>query len=174
VIELEALTHAVAEYLQKHAGFNTGEVGVHGRGRPPASAGMVYAAVHAGDWMSGGPGHNLDLKVAVSVTLSVKLGQIPLDRWQYSGSYSADDGLEIISLLVLKCLHQRYDVITLANTKLSNGVSPFMEPLSFVRSGEPQEREAQWWSGSVTQSKGPLGLSRTLQFSGARIIQGTW
>ncbi len=170
MIEVSALNQAVAEWLKEDLGLSDGEVGVNSRGRPPASAGMVYVAVHGGDWSNGMPGSQLDLHVGLSVTVSVKLGHVSMDRWQHVGTVESETGLDMISVRVVKSLHDKYGVIALANEKLDDGDTPYMEPLRFVRSGEPQDRDANWWSGSVTKSQGPLGLSRTMQFTGARNI----
>lgn len=174
-----AIRQAVVEAIQERLSLNDHEVGLQPAGRPPHTAGMIYVAVHAGSWreLSSFDGHYADHQHAVNVTISVRAGHVPEDRWGRETLNTVEDGLEKWAEEILAAVHNQHSVMNDANTILESATDEFGEPLRFTGAGEPQERPPSWWGAGLehqhTQSRQPhpskiLGFSQTLTFDGAR------
>lgn len=172
MIETNALQVAAVEWIRNRLGLETGEIDIEHGGRPPAVAGLLFVAVHAGPWQSiNDQGYVLDEDIGLSVTVSVKTGSLMTDRWGKPGYSDHGVGLDVVATRVIGAVHLQYGLLNKANEQIVGDVNKYVEPLRFRRAESPVERNAEWWSGSKTTAPGYVGMSRTLLFTGARVIQ---
>ncbi len=172
MIETSALQVAAVDWIRNRLGLETGEIDAMQGGRPPAVAGLVYVAVHAGPWQSiNDQGYVLDEDIGLQVTVSVRAGSLPIDRWEKPGTTDHARGLDVVATRVIGAVHLQYGLIELANSKIELNVNKFIEPLRFRRAEPPADRSADWWGGSRTNHQGYVGMSRSLLFTGARVVQ---
>jgi len=172
VIETSALQVAAVDWIRGRLGLEIGEIDVAHGGRPPAIAGLFFVAIHSGPWQSiNDQGYLLDEDIGLQVTVSVKSGSLPTDRWGKPGYSDHGVGLDVLATRVIGVVHLQYGLLNNANDQIEGDVNKYVEPLRFRRADAPVERAAEWWSGSKTTHHGYVGMSRTLLFTGARVIQ---
>lgn len=175
-----ALLLAVRDVLRAAApnglGLPFSQCEVEPDGRPPASCGELYFAVHAGEWAASDV-EGLDESFGFQLTLTVRAGKVPEDEIGASLLYgpagtSAEEWLR--KALTFLHLDRGGDlVLQRANAYVGASFNGFVEPPRF-RSGGPPQLKGPDWFGAVPAGKGraaPAGVAQTLTFAGARRVQ---
>jgi hypothetical protein len=176
-MSMRSLLLATRDRLRDGLSYREGECEVGWDGMPQPRSGQVYVAVHPGS-VGNTQDQCLDESYSVDITLSLKMGTYPVDKWGNPGIVLADTGLYARAEAIRALIHMDYVSMNNANAGsdysigiLENG---FIEPLKFAGMGSPTERDPGWWwseSQTQTQTMAPSGLSITLSFNGARRVQ---
>lgn len=155
--------------------YENGQCEIGWDGQPPPMAGQVFVAVHPGAVRSD---HDLSLRetVALDLTLSMKTGGLPVDRYGEQSVVLATTGIYARAEAIRALLHMNYTVLNDANAGQSYSIGAsdngFVEPLKFLSMTPPQERGPEWfWGESEFSGDAPAGLSITLSFGNAVRVQ---
>ena len=181
-MSLYACLLATRNKLRRELKFSDDTVCITDReGRPPASGWNTFVAIHGSSWRPDEPDLNLGLSelYAFSVTLSMRVNGISQDR---TGSeLYVDENLEtekIIRKIVL-AIHQKYDILTEADTLIGATIDDRMiEPFRW-QGGDavPQFRGSEWlktWPPShLVEPQEDCFLTFQLDFGGAKRVQAT-
>lgn len=133
-------------------------------GRPLPHHGEAFIAVHPGTW-SNQYDEGIEEEFGVNLTVSVKGGKTPLDRWGPELMENASTGLDKVLEVVRVMVHSNYTIMTAANTIITASANGFIRPLYFRDGGTPQPKGGSWWSARGKEEFG--GLAQTLRFAGA-------
>lgn len=170
---------ATRDILKTALSLNTDQCEVMPDGKPKPDAGELFVAVHPGYWHARDI-EGLEEEFGVRVTVTMRLGAVPLDRAGPSAQDLLDAGLDAKCRQVMKALH--LDVsgdawLNAVNAYISADTpnapaTGFVEPLRFRDGGTSEERGAEWfWAEDAEHSDPPSGLSQTMQFGGAVRVQ---
>ncbi len=172
---------AIRDHLQNLFGLDGDSIDVQFDAAPEPIAGQLAISVHPGTWTGQSGDYDLDETFSVSVTVSMRLGAVPQDRWGTDVLDLAITGLEATLRQINAAIHKSYFVMNMANsvylglnTLPSLGI--FCEPLQFVDGGRPELKGPDWFGSADYQSEhGEIwarsGVAQTLTFSRARRIQ---
>lgn len=175
---------AIRDRLRTQLGLTTGECDLTRGPEPHPSAGHTFIAIHQGSWSTRQPSDNyLDEVIGVHVTISLKAGRYPGDRWGTTLAGNSSDAdlppFELIARRIIAQIHLNHTLRGEANDNIANDSAGFIEPLRFLRAaGPPRNQMPEWWSATPPARRGqrptavtPAGMSQTLIFDGARRIQ---
>lgn len=169
---------AIRNQLRTALGLGAHECDLTPGPEPHPRAGHTFIAIHPGGWATRQPSDNyLDEVIGVLVTISLKAGRYPKDRWGPTVTGNSSDvdlpPFELIARRIIAETHLSHTLRTAANDLIANDSSGFVEPMRFMRAaGPPQDRPPEWWSVTNQQKNSqPAGMSQTLVFDGARRIQ---
>lgn len=146
-----ALLQAVRDRLISQLGYVLHRtVDVLPKGRPPGSAGDTFVVV----WGQRRPElHNRALveSYEVRVTISVRGGKAPWDRWGDELWLKATKGIEAVSRPIINLIHgagtNGIALLVAANALITGDVDKFLieKPLLFRDEQGPEPRGASWW-----------------------------
>lgn len=167
-----ALRRAMESRLRTEMGLRDGECKIMDDGQPAPASGILFIAVHPGNWRANEPAdYYLDEFIGVDVTISLKNGHGHIDRWGEKLMGTAVDAFEFIARKVISLVHANYALLTTANGLIAGDSAKFVEPLRFVvADAKTQERGADWWGGAA-KTNTPIGRSMELSFDRARRVQ---
>lgn len=175
-----ALLLAVRDQIRTTYTLDEGQCDLMDDGQPPPRAGELFVAVHpAGSWQNAAPEADTYLRelFGFHVTVSVKLGHVPVDR---KGRAAILD--EILSTnrpgvaLVDRCerlakiLHLNYTIMAAANVYLQANDAdrePLVKPPRFEVGVGPMKKSPDWWhlpTTTPTKANAAFGLSCELRF----------
>ena len=110
-----------------------------------------------------------------NITVSIKGGKVPLDRWgpEMMMGASADTpiaaGLDFVLEKIRSHVHSN-DLIRIAANVLINSTlgtsNGFIRPLYFKDGGSPQQKGGSWWTARGKERM--AGLAQTLRFDDAQ------
>ena len=142
-------------------------------GRPPAMAGERFVAVW-GRKVSRHQNRALDERYEVRITVSMRGGQVPWDRWGSGLWLRATEGLEAVVRPIVAQIHgagaNGIALLNAANQLLLGSTDKFLSgvPLLFREEIGPEPKAPRWWgAGEGTWA----GIASTLVFGEAQRIQ---
>jgi hypothetical protein len=157
---------------------DTCEVGFDGSPKP--SAGQLYIAVHLGSWSMAPMGDwDFHEQVEIQVTVTLRLGDVPLDRYGIAAWVKATSGLDAICRQIIVLLHHNQAVRAAANVYIGSGSAGFVTTTQLVSAQPPKMQRAQWFLGNEPPADdvqaAMSGVSQTLTFKAQRCqgIDGT-
>ncbi|WP_020474923.1 hypothetical protein [Zavarzinella formosa] len=164
---MNELILATVEHLRSAAGLSLSAdvCDEQPDGQPPPNAGQVYYAVHEGAWTNTAD-ESLDEYCGVCVTITLRAGYAPRDRI----ALALLRDLRARRAAVRAAIHDNYDLMNLANTKLGPAVNGFVEPLRFRDAGRPQTKGPDWFYAEAAGHP-VAGVTVTLVFEKARRVQ---
>jgi hypothetical protein len=149
-------------------------------GKPHPAAGQVFYGVHPGSWATQNGDYDLDEMMGVKVTVSMKLGTSPADRYLTALWMTPATGLDALARAAMLAVHRNQAVrlganVYLGSTDLLDG-SPngFETELWFQGAdGEPVPQGDEWFGTEPSVATQALkGMSVTLNFGLAERVQG--
>ncbi len=186
-----ALCKAVRDQLQELFGMDADSCEVRPSGRPKASAGETFIAVHPGGWrlvVDGDVG--LVEEFGCKVTVSRRFGYTPDDRTGtelWLGDDAEYEGIEPMLRQILIALTSKlatgtdtppaYLVLIAANAYIGLQNPPtyaggFITPLKLLDGGTPEEKGPEWFCASRSEGEDgaqfECGISQTMTFTGAQ------
>lgn len=181
---IDALLFAVRDGIRS-AGFGYGveQCEIMDDGMPPARAGNIFVAVHEGPSRNTSV-RNLDERFAWSLTLTMRVTGIPIDRIGDQGLASklartAGKGQPSFNARMEQLRawgHMNWQVMASANTNLANWAPPgtttvygFVEPAKYAGAEKPVLVTGEWLS--AMPEAGDVALKAELRFDGARRMQ---
>lgn len=174
---------AIRDHLQNIFGVDRNSCDVGFDGQPKPVAGELYIAVYPGTWQGDHGAHDLDEYFGVNVTVSRRLGAVPMDRWGSDILDKALDGLEAVCRQINQAIHKNYTLMQIANSVYLGNVSAppspfaiFSEVLSFNSAGNPELKGPDWFSApdlasEFEQTWAYSGVAQTLAYVRARRTQ---
>ncbi len=144
-------------------------------GRPAPSSGEFFLSIHDGGFR-GLSEEYLHFSHTVNITLTLKTGSIPIDKYTeflVNMSY----GLNSIAKWLAKNIHLNYEIITEANNLIVEEaksrevteVNQFIEPLRFSSSSPARIVSGEWFHSSSNQ--GEIGLVQSVVFNEAVLVE---
>ncbi|MBX9682125.1 MAG: hypothetical protein K2X38_25485 [Gemmataceae bacterium] len=179
---IDALLFAVRDGL-RGAGFGYGveQCEIMDDGHPPPRAGNLFVAVHEGP-SSNRSTRNLDERFAFSMTLTMRVTGIPIDRIGDQGLASklartAGKGQPSFNARLEQLRawgHMNWTVMAAANTNIaawtpSGTVYGFVEPAMYAGAEKPVLVGGEWLSAAPEAVD--VALKAELRFDGARRMQ---
>lgn len=142
-------------------------------GRPPAIAGETFVAI----WGRKTTRHHnrgLDERYEVRITVSMRGGKVPWDRWGGDVWLKAATGLEATVRPIVAQIHgagtNGIALLNAANVLITGSVDKFLSgvPLLFREEIGPTPQGSRWWGKA---SEDWAGISSTLVFGEAQRLQ---
>lgn len=132
-------------------------------GRPSASCGQVYYAVHQGTWTNQDD-LCLEELMGLQITITMRLPVRPQDKL----GDTIGTEIEVLAERIALFFHMNYDHINAANTLIGAESNGFVEPLKFRNCTIPEVKTAEWfWS----DQEGLAGVAITINFDGAKRVR---
>lgn len=160
------LLNAVRDRIRSVLSYTNFECDVQPDGAPDPVSGQVYVSVHAGA-IRNDDMESMDEYYEVLVTLTMKVGYLPVDAFGPQVITKATTGLYARAAAIRKTCHMDYTAMTAANTALGGSVNGFVEPLSYRGMGRPEVKGPAWFSAE-DENDPPAGLALEIRFDGAR------
>lgn len=149
------------------------EVGFDGAPKP--AAGEFYAAVHPLTWSFPNGDFDLHEDYQVAVTLTMRMGFAPKDRWGIAVWLLRPDGLESRIRRAITALHHNQEVRLAANLLITGGASgKVMTPLQVLRVEPPRVQGPDWFSAAPPESEHAVaecGVSQMIVFGKCQRVQ---
>lgn len=167
-MSMETLLQANRDLIRSQLNYTAAQCEVMPDGQPPPMAGEEFVAVHPDDWTNTDDNPlSLDEIFGICVTLTFRVGYLPVDRTGSKGMLPLVSGWYARAGQVRALLHANYTAINNANTLIGATENGFIEPLSFRSGSVPQARGPDWfWS---EDDRDPAaGYTIELRFGGAR------
>lgn len=165
-MSMPALLTAVRDRIRSVLSYAAFECDVQPDGAPDPASGQVYVSVHAGS-VRNDDMESLDEYFEVLVTITLKIGYLPVDAYGPQVILKTTTGLYARAEAVRRVVHMDYTAMTAANTTLGGSVNGFIEPLSYRGMRRPEVKGPAWFSAE-DEDNPPAGLSLELRFDGAR------
>lgn len=166
---MSALLLAVRDSLKTSLSYTEAQCEVGWDGRPHPKAGQVFVAVHPGGIREEYVEGRADV-YNLTVTLSMRIGQLPVDRVGKSLVVLATTGLYDRAHAIAACLHRNTTVMSDANTTIGGSANGFCEALRFLSMSIPQQQGPEWW-WAEDDANPPVGLSIAIEFGECRRFQ---
>ncbi len=160
------LLTAVRNRIRSVLSYAAFECDVQPDGSPEPASGQVYVSVHPGS-VRNDDMESLDETFEVLVTITLKVGYLPVDAFGPQVILKASTGLYARAEAIRKTCHMDYTAMTAANTALGGSVNGFIEPLSYRGMGRPEVKGPAWFNAEDDPDP-PAGLALELRFDGAR------
>ena len=180
-MSMQALLVAVTDRVRRQLGYTAEQCAVRPDGAPDPASGEVFVAVHPLGFRNTDDGaHRLDEEVEVGVTLTMRSGWLPVDRFGPELVAKDNTGLYARAEAIRALCHMDYTAINNANTAIGAGENGFVEPLKFRSCSAVRPQLPVWFSAEGTslnerQVKSHVdatcGMSVELTFGGARRVQ---
>lgn len=144
-------------------------------GKPKPSCGETYVAVWPGAWKGISDDYDLREEFVINVTLTVRLGEPPLDRWGIAVWAAQNIGFQSLLRRIVTAVHQNQLLRLAANVCIGQeyGTVPdiLYKPLWFLDGGTAEPKGADWFGASVPAIDDPMvipqvecGVAQTLVF----------
>ena len=148
-------------------------------GQPKPSCGELFVSVHPGSWTPSPSGdYDLDERFSVCVTVTMRLGAVPQDRWGPNLLDLINTGLEAVLRQIIGAIHKQESVRNAANTVygLTPPLAGFCEDIELVDGGRPDPKGPDWFSAEADPADmatvfAHSGVAQTLTFGKARRVQ---
>ena len=168
-MSLSAVCLAARDRIRSYLSLGEDSCEVGFDGQPKPMAGQLYVAVHPASWTGTDNDYELEEIIAVNVTVTMRLGSSPKDRWGVAVWTKQDDGLDAVCRKVIVALHMNYaDVMNVANTTyITTARDGFYHPLKFRDGGLPRYVDHHWFSAAEPESQyqvAEAGVAQTLTF----------
>lgn len=173
-MSLAVLAQAVRDTLQTAFSLTASSCEVSFDGQPKPSAGELYLAVHPGAWTKAEGDYDLDEEYTIGVTVTIRMGFAPKDRWGIEVWAASTDGLDKRVRQVIVAVHHNQAIRQLASTRLFQGEKYFVTPLQLLRVDPPKLQNWSWFSASPPEREGQIaesGVSQTVWFGKCRRCQ---
>jgi hypothetical protein len=175
---MAAVAIAVRNQLQNTFGLTADSCEVGFDGRPKTSAGEFYIAIHPMDWSGISGDWDLGESYQFGVTLTMRMGVAPLDRWGIAvwlGTTTLlpnvinDDGLDARVRRAIVAIHHNQVQIRQAASLLIDPTRNdlIVTPLQLIKPQMPQVRGPDWFSAPPPETEHQVaecGVSQTLIF----------
>ncbi len=173
-VGVSALAAAVKSHLQTELSLDDSTCDLRPSGRPPATAGELFYAVHS-------PRAEIDSfhqdclseRLGFSVSITMRGPVYPTDT-QGTELTFPDTGLMDLARQVVELLHENYVVMGAANGLLPAGADPIIEPAYFSNGdSEPQPVGPEWFYSEASDPSQniPAGYTVQLVFGNAHRLQ---
>lgn len=137
-------------------------------GRPLPAQAEVFVAIWPAGW-SNQYDEGIEEILGCNITVSIKGGKVPLDRWGPEMMVKAAAGLDFVLEKVRARVHSNYVIMNAANTTINSSLGTsngFIRPLYFRDGGSPMPKPGSWWTG---RGKEPFaGLAQTQRYGDAQ------
>lgn len=153
-MSLAALTLATRDTLQQAFNLTADSCEVGFDGQPKPTAGQRYLAVFPGSWGGVSDDNDLSEDYGVNVTVSMRLGTAPKDRWGIEVWAKAQVGLEAVCRQIAVKVHKNYDLMNLANQYIQQLFTAqtywlLFHPLELVDGGSPRLVGPDWFGETL-------------------------
>lgn len=171
-----ALMRATKAILQSSLSLNDTKCDMMSEGMPPANCGQEFIAIHEGEWRADEADFDYGLTeyFGVKVTITHKIGHVPIEKVSSREIYAASSSLESRARQIIAIIHMEYeDLMNEANALIPNDEMGFCEPLRYLGAdGPPRLVGSSWFSAAMTQGgREDVGVIRTLNFGRAKRVQ---
>jgi len=145
-------------------GYRNLECEVGWDGKPPPISGDVFLSVHPGV-VSETNVEGRATSYQYSVTLSMKLGAFPVDRWGPEAVAKVTTGFYQRADAIAALLHRNLNVFAQANEIIGEDANGFTECQRFLGYGLLQQQGPDWWwAEDQPAGQAPVGLSLEIRF----------
>lgn len=170
-----AMCMAVRDKLQTVFGLDADSCEVGFDGQPKPACGELYVAVHPLSWSGISGDWDLGEEYGVGVTLTMRMGVAPKDRWGIAVWLLEEGGMEQRIRQTRAAIHHNQEVRIAANAFLGEGGGGFMlTPLQILRVDPPKVQGPSWFSADPPQSDkhvAECGVSQMLTFGKCQRVQ---
>jgi hypothetical protein len=179
-MSLAALALATRDTIQTVTGLDANSCEVGFDGQPKPGAGQVYYAIHCPGWNGISGDFDLHESYQVAVTITLRMGWAPQDRWGIEVWLAANTGLDALVRQVIVACHKNYKLINSANAgkdySIGVGSAGFVTPLWFLSAGAVQLKGAKWFSAEDAPPKNGVqtaqsGVAQEIRFGKAERCQ---
>lgn len=173
-MSLAACMIAVRDVLQDlfRVDENSCEVGFDGKPKP--ACGERYFAVHSLGWNGINGDWDLGEEYTVGVTVTIRTGFAPKDRWGIAVWLAENDGMESTIRQVITAIHHNQTVRAAMDAVLDEtGGGNFVTPLQLMRVDNPVVRNHTWFDADVPEdgAVAESGVSQTIVFGKCQRVQ---
>lgn len=176
-----AVMMAVRAKLQSVFSLDSNSCEIGFDGAPKPMAGEFYVAIHPMAWSGlGDEDWALGEEYTVGVTLTMRMGVAPKDRWGIAIWLANPDGgagMEARVRTTITAIHHNQDIRLAANALISGGASgKIMTPLQLMPSGIqlPKVQVPSWFSAAPPETEHGMpecGVSQTIIFGKCQRVQ---
>lgn len=175
-MSLGALLQATRDTLRSSLSLSPQECDVRPGGQPPPSFGQRYVALYGTSWGNETPTMQagIDEVYGVGAMVTLRVAQIPIDRFGGDAYIKPLIGLEALCRRVMLVVHMNYDLMALANSFLPDAPNLLEQPLFWNSTdAEPNLRDEDWVWSQAPEGKAPTVCAMTMEvrFSDARRTQ---
>lgn len=174
-MSLAAVCKAVRNTLQAEFNLNADSCEVGFDGQPKPSAGEKYFAVHPLGWTGLPQDWDLGEEYQMAVTVTLRLGFAPRDRWGIAVWLAEDEGMETLIRQVITVIHHNQTLRLLAvNLQKAPGGGNILTPLQFIRVDAPVMRDYDWFTAVAPENRNQTdqcGVSQTIVFGKCQRVQ---
>lgn len=171
-MSLGALLQATRDTLRQTIGIRETDCDVQPKGQPTAIAGQVYIGLFGLDWHNETPSmmSGIDELYGVGAMVTIRIAQIPVDRFGGDAYIKPLIGLEAWCRKVMVAVHQNYDLMNLANSLIPDHPNLLEQPLFWSDTQPEPELQDETWFRSNPKDSGPTvcGMSMLVRFVDAR------
>ena len=173
-----ALLIATRQVLQKEFNLDHNSIEVGFDGQPKPSAGEFFASIHPMNWTFPNGDWDLHEDNTIGVTLTLRLGFSPQDRFAVAVWLFETNGMEPRIRRVITAIHHNQALRSAANELISGGASgKIFTPLQVIRVENPKPQGPAWFNASPPEHidhyspPPPCGVSQTVVFGKAQRCQ---
>lgn len=172
-MSLAAIALATRDTLQTTFGTDAESCEVGFDGKPKPSCGELYLAVHSPSWQGISGDYDLHEEAQLAVTLTMRIGFAPKDRYGIAVWLEATDGMDRRCRQVITALHHNQAVRIAANAYLADwgreGSGLIITPLQFLQAQPVTVRDYTWFDAVMPANPSEhklaeSGVSQTLFF----------
>lgn len=148
------------------------EVGFDGKPKP--MCGARYFAVHPMGWNGISGDWDLGEEYSIGVTVTLRTGFAPKDRWGIALWLAQDGGMETTIRQIVAEIHHSQSVRLAMNEELDGaGSGNFLTPLQLLRIENPVVRNHTWFDAEVPEDGrvAESGVSQTIVFGKCQRVQ---
>lgn len=174
-----AILQAVRDQLQQTFTLDADSCEVGFDGSPKPSCGELYIAVHPANWTGISGDYDLGEEFEVGVTITLRMGVAPKDRWGIAVFLTAPDGgpgLDALCRQAITAIHQSQTVRLAADTYLTNagamGGGSILTPFRFKNGGKPSVKGPEWFDAAPAgKAAAECGVAQTITFGRCQRVQ---
>lgn len=174
-MSLAAVCKAVRDTLQTTFNLTADSCEVGFDGMPKPACGEKYIAVHPLGWTCQPGDHDLHEEFTIGVTITLRMGFAPKDRWGIAVWLAETDGMEVMLRKAIKAIHHNQTVRELATTYMSYSGFYALTPLQFIRvDAKPTVQGPNWFSAPMPETDGQVaecGVSQMITFGKCQQVQ---
>ncbi len=157
---------AVRDRIRSALSYPNAQCDVQPDGSPEPSSGQVYVAVHPGD-TTNEDDLSLDESYELFVTLTMKVGYLPVDQLGQELLLKARTGIYARARAIALAVHMKYEIMDAANASIGDTANGFHHPLVYRRMPKPVIKGPDWFNAEDDPNP-PAGLAIEIRFDGAR------
>ncbi len=158
---------AVLDLLQHRIGLDKTQIGIRLQGRPPATCGQYFYAIHPLSFSGESFDTTIQYRIAFGITVTMRTGHIPDDRMA-GKAYLGEDGLDSRCQRVIEILEfNRFSLLTEINNRFK-AENEYVEPVQWESlEVPPRPVGPEWFSEDLNNADvRNFGIASQITFSG--------